>query len=384
MEIMELTFWVFIGLIFYVYWGYPILLFVLKYFCKIPEIITSPIFNKRISIIISAYNEEKCIASKIENILSLDYPEALVEIIVGSDGSTDRTNEIVSQYQQRNLKLFVFKKNRGKTAVQNDCVSKANGEIIIFMDAASLCNQTALKALVKHFEDEKIGCVAGRIIYTQKRGNIVEEGQGLYWKYEQILKRLEGKIGSLVGVDGPLYAIRTKAYIPLKPDIISDLVSPLLVLGQGYNVIFEPDAIAFEEATTNTHDEFNTRERVVLRGLAGLFNHLELFNFLRQPFLVFQLISHKILRWQIGFFFLGLIVTSIFLSKTDYRYEIFLYIIVLFCLLGILGFYLNKNGKKIIIFSIPYYFLLVNFAAIVGTLNYLMGKRIISWIPKRS
>ncbi len=166
-----------------------------------------------------------------------------MDIIVGSDGSTDKTNEIVRNYTDKGIKLMVFDKNRSKIITQNDCVRETKNEIIIFMDAASFCDKNALNEIIANFADPRVGCVAGKIEFITSKDNIVTESQGLYWRYEQILKRSESRLGSLVDVDGPLCAIRKTLYAPLDSIMISDLLTPMLVIKQGFTVVFEPNAV---------------------------------------------------------------------------------------------------------------------------------------------
>jgi cellulose synthase/poly-beta-1,6-N-acetylglucosamine synthase-like glycosyltransferase len=362
----------------YVYFLYPICIHLLallrdKRFLKDDH-------QPAVTIIITAYNEEKNIARKLVNTLDLDYPRDKMEIIVGSDGSTDDTNNIVRKYATQGVRLMDFPENRGKTMVQNDCVRQAAHEIIIFMDAASLCTQGAVEKLVANLADERVGAVAGRIEFVQSIQNLTTQSQGLYWRYEQNLKRAESRLGSLVGVDGPLYAIRKRCYVELEADIISDLITPLLVIRDGSAVVYEPDAVTYEEATLRSVDEKCTRERIVTRGLTGLLRYPELFDITVRPLLAWQIISHKILRWLVGFYFSGMFISALFLIA-----DVF-YMIVL-CLLG-LFFYLSFKGfrsesKTTPVYAIPYYFILINWSAMLGVIKFLCGKRIVTWKPVR-
>ena len=372
-------FWTCFLLTGYVYFIYPILLTRLARFIGrhyIRNEIVPPV-----SIIISAFNEEQTIAEKIENTLSLDYPRELVEIIVGSDGSTDRTDEIVRSYADKGVRLLAFPENRGKTMVQNDCVSKASHEIVVFMDAASMCEKCSLKRLVANFADSRVGAVAGRVVFTRKSENLTTESQGVYWKYEQILKQAESTLGSLVGVDGPLYAIRKALYTNLDQDMMSDFISPLLVISNGSSVVYEPGAVTYEEATTSTGDEFNTRRRIVTRGFTGISRYPQLLNPSRKPLLAWQILSHKILRWLVGFYYVGMLVSSMFLTGRRF-------FLLAFCgLAAVLGlsFYgmRSRSGSGGGWYAIPYYFILVNLAAMFGVIDYLRGRRVISWKPVR-
>lgn len=375
---MKYVFWFCFALSGYVYLLYPLLVSLLARHAG--RRYEKAVIEPPISIIITAYNEEQHMARKIENTLALDYPKDRMEIIVGSDGSTDRTNEIVESYKDRGVHLRAFTENRGKTMVQNDCVLAATHEIIVFMDAASLCKEDCLKRLVSNLADPRIGAVAGRVVFTQLRKNLTTESQGIYWRYEQFIKKAESSIGSLIGVDGPLYAIRKSLYTHLDADMMSDFITPILVLRDGHAVVYEPDATTFEEATTRAKDEFRTRKRIVIRGFTALSRYPEVLNIAARPLLAWQVLSHKVLRWIAGFFYAGMTVSS-FMLMTEWLYALAFCGLVMVVLQAYRG--LKNQGRPRKSFAVPYYFMLVNLAAMKGTIDFLRGKRIISWKPVR-
>lgn len=378
MFIIKSIFWICFSLMSYVYFLYPALIASLsrlfdKNFLKAA-------IEPTVSVIITAYNEEADIAEKLENTLLLEYPKHKMEVIVGSDGSEDQTDEIVKSFESKGIRLVTFDRNRGKTMVQNDCVDLARHEIIVFMDASSLCEPDAIRKLVMNLSDPRVGAVAGRVEFVQSKENLTTRSQGLYWQYEQMLKMAESRLGSLVGVDGPLYAIRKSLYIQLSKDIISDLITPLLVLRDGYSVVYEADAITYEEATRKTADELKTRRRIVARGIYGLSRYPELFHVFHHPLLSWQIISHKILRWLAGFYFLIMLACSMLLL-INFAYMIIFTGIVAFLCFAYHGFKAQENCRKV--FAVPYYFILVNWAALLGTIDFIRGKKIISWKPLR-
>lgn len=376
--LLKVVFWLCFALIGYVYFLYPILVSRIsklagREFSKLE-------ITPGVTIIISAYNEERTIAAKIENTLSLDYPPELVEIIVGIDGSTDRTGEIARSYAGRGVRLMEFPVNRGKTSVQNDCIAEASHDIVVFMDAASLCEKDALRKLVANFADSRVGAVAGRVVYTRGPGNLTAQSQGMYWRYEQALRQAEGSLGSLVGVDGPLYAVRRELCAPLDQDMISDLVSPLLVIDKGHSVVYEPGAVTYEEPTISPASEFNTRRRIVTRGFTGLFRHPGLVDPRRRPLLAWQILSHKVLRWLVGLYYAGMLASSLLLVPRR------LYLLAFLCLSAIPGISLytlitGESPKRW--YAVPYYFVLVNLAALFGFIDYLRGRKVVSWKPVR-
>jgi len=380
LNIFEILFWVGAGTCLYVYFGYPLLVYALGMLRS-----RGPVYERHepgVSIIISAYNEEKHIREKLENTLALDYPEEKREIIVGSDGSSDATADIARQFADRGVEVLDFETNRGKTAVQNDCVRKATGEVLVFMDAASMCNVEALRKIVRHFGDPEIGCVAGRIEFVDRVGNLIGASQGVYWKYEQALKRMESRIGALVGVDGPLYAVRRDAYVELADDMVSDLVTPLLIREQGLSVVLEPDAVAFEDATKDSSGEFATRRRVVARGMLGLARIAHLLNFIKYGFLSLQILSHKILRWCVGLFALLILGSSVALFAQP-AYALLACAQVFFYAMAAVGFATAGTRFRSLPIVVPYYFVLVNAAALAGIFSFLKDEKITAWKPVR-
>jgi len=359
---------------------YPLLLFLL-----------SSLFPRRtrrgeelptVSVIIAAYNEEKDIGRKIKNTLALEYPEDRREILVGSDGSSDRTGEIARDSEDRGVQVFDFTENRGKTAVQNDLVRHSSGELLIFTDAASFLNQGSLLKLARNFSDQRVGCAAGKMRFVGTDANLTTRSQGLYWRYEVWIRDLESRLGSMIGVDGPLYAVRRDCFVPLDPHIISDLVTPLLVREMGKRVVLEEDAEVDEEPTRKPAQESSTRRRITLRGLVGLFEHRSLLNPFRHPWLTFQLVFHKVIRWCVGPLLLLNLAACIGLAGNSF-FQLMLAGHLGFYLLGILGWGAAKFGMRSKLLSVPYYFCLVNIAATRGIIDFILRKQAVSWKPVR-
>lgn len=379
---LQVVFWTTFFLCLSTYCLYPLTILIiskLKPFRPIRKDIT-PI----VSIIITAFNEEKHIESKILNTLSLDYPMDKLEIMIGSDGSTDRTDEIVGRYEAQGIRLLAFPINRGKTAVQNDCVRAANGDILIFMDAASFLQRDALRKLLRNFADPRIGCVAGRLEFINLKENLTAASQGFYWKYEVRIRELESSLGYLVGLDGPLYAIRKEDYVPLAANMISDFLSPLLILANGKKVVLEQEAPVLEDPTSNSIGEFRTRRRIALRAFVALAAHPKLLNILQYPALALQIIFHKVIRWLVG----PLVVLNFFACLMLWTNPVFLVLVsmyLIFFMLACLGFLVSRFGRKGWgIMMVPYYFTLVNAAAFLGFFDFLRKRQVISWQPSRA
>lgn len=335
-----------------------------------------------VSILIAAYNEEKDIHKKLENTLDLDYPKEKIEIIVGSDGSSDRTSEIAAGFSDKGVRLLNFKKNRGKTAVQNDMVAASKNEILIFTDAASLLRKNSLRSIVQPFADIRVGGVAGCMEFVTDFHNLTTESQGLYWKYEMKLREIESTIGRLIGVDGPLYAVRRENFVPLTANIISDLITPLLVLKQGKRVVLEKDALVLETPTAKSQQEIITRRRITLRGLVGLFSQPELLCPQHFPLLSLQIFFHKLLRWCVGLLVFLNLMMCMFLSGNLF-FRLFLFLHLIFYFSAGVGLILEKIGRPMPAFKVPYYFCLVNLAATFGLIDFLRKKQAVSWEPVR-
>lgn len=335
-----------------------------------------------VSIIISAYNEASDIEKKILNTMALDYPDNKMEILIGSDGSTDDTVAIAEKINDPGIRVFDFKENRGKTAVQNDLVNSSDGEILVFTDAASFLPPDALKKLVRNFADNSVGCVAGKMSFIDTSKNLTTQSQGLYWKYEMCIRESESRLGCMIGVDGPLYAVKREYYIPLGHNIISDLITPLLVLYQGKKVILEPEAIVEEEPKLNTSQEFETRRRITLRGLIGISTYKKLLNPFKNPLLAIQIFFHKIIRWFVGPLVILNGISCLMLLEYPFI-KFYLVFYILFFVIALIGWWLAATGKNIKGITVPYYFSLVNIAATKGIIDFFKRKQATSWKPVR-
>ena len=335
-----------------------------------------------VSIIIPAYNEAKSVEQKIVNTMAIEYPENKREILIGSDGSTDQTAILAGKFVNDGVQFLDFKANRGKTAVQNDLVARSTGEILVFTDAASFLPPDAIKKTVRNFADDRVGCVAGRMRFVATDSNLTTQSQGLYWRYEVKIREMESKLGSLVGVDGPLYAVRRDCYVSLEHNVISDLLTPLLVLEQGKKVVLESEALVDEDPTLKSGQEFATRRRITLRGLVGLSTYTSLLNPLRDPMLSFQVFFHKVLRWFVG----PLVILNVLACSALSGHWFFISMMGLyasFFLAAALGWFTERQGIKVRALTVPYYFSLVNLAATMGIVDFFRKKQAITWKPVR-
>lgn len=372
----EMTFWSAIGLIVFTYMGYSLVILILSRLVHNP--VKRGLIEPKVTYLITAYNEEKNIASKLEQVLTLDYPREKLEIIVASDGSIDRTDEIVKGFADRGVKLIRVEGRVGKTETQNQAVKLASGDIVIFSDATTRYERSAIRNLVRNYADPSVGAVSGRYEYCNPTGAAIGLGSILFWKYENTIKMMQTNIKTITGCCGCIYSVRREAYSPLPADIISDLVEPLKVLEKGFRVVFEPEAIAYEETTEKSSEEFHMRVRVIMRGMRGLLYMKKLFNPFHYSFVAFQLFSHKVLRWFVPVFLAIALVSNLFLTGIPF-YNVILALQFAFYAIALVGFIVEKRNIPVKSLSIPFYFVTVNMAAVVAMYRIWKGHKAITW-----
>jgi cellulose synthase/poly-beta-1,6-N-acetylglucosamine synthase-like glycosyltransferase len=378
---IETGFFLSLFMIAYVYVGYPLAVVLMCRFVS-RGVNKAPI-EPFVTILISAYNEESVIACTLDNKLNLDYPQDKLEIIVISDGSTDRTDVIVAAFAEKNVRLIRQEPRAGKTSALNLAVPVAKGEIIVFSDANSLYAPDALNKLVANFADDSVGYVTGKMIYANPDGTQIGEGCNSYMKYENMLRSLETGIGSVVGVDGGIDAIRKSLYKPMNADQLPDFVQPLKVVEQGSRVVYEPDALLWESALKEAGDEYRMRVRVSLRALWALYDMRGLLNPVARPLFAWQLLSHKVLRYLCFIFLLSAYFSNMLLALIYQSYGGF-FIIQNLCYLGALAAaYTNVKGfpGKVLVFA--RYFVLLNVSAAHAFGKFLLGKKQVIWTPRK-
>jgi biofilm PGA synthesis N-glycosyltransferase PgaC len=371
--VFKLLFFITLGCILYSYAGYPLVLLVMGIFRRGKKGESEQRYPS-VALIISAYNEERIIREKIENSLKLDYPRDRLRIIVASDGSIDATNEIVREYELQGVQLRAFEKREGKSATLNRSVLGIEEEIIIFSDANSFYQENAIKQLVHGFMDQQVGCVVGRLIYLDNL-SYVGRGEGIYWRYESYLNKLESRLGSVLVATGTIFAIRRELFRPVMQDVANDFQLPAEVASQGYSVVYEPEAIAYEQSTYFCKEEFSRKRRIIVRGLTG-YRHLR--GHFGGAFRTFQFISRKMLRWWVGPMLPLLYLSSIALIGELPFLVIFL-LQTLFYLLAAVGAMLRRGVVKSRLFLVPFYFVIVNIAALAAIVTYFAGHRLSSW-----
>jgi cellulose synthase/poly-beta-1,6-N-acetylglucosamine synthase-like glycosyltransferase len=381
MTIAEASFWVCIFCIAFAYAGHTLVILVLSRIVRNPVRIAD--IEPRVTLLITAYNEEKQIGQKLERTMSLDYPRDKLEIIVASDGSVDRTDEIVRGYADRGVRLIRVEGRVGKTETQNRAVLECGGEIIVFSDATTIYEHSAIRKLVRNFADPAVGAVAGRFHYINPGGTPIGLGNILFWKYETLIKSLQTSIRTVTGCSGCIYAVRRSLYQPLPADIISDLCEPLKIVEQGFRVVFEAEAVAAEETTERAHEEFNMRVRVVTRGMRGMLYMRALLNPLRYGFVAFQLWSHKIARWLVPIFAAGAFVANALLATRSLFYGVVFGLHLAFYATALFGYIAERWQFRARVLAVPLYFVTINLASIVAMVRVVRGYRAVTWETAR-
>jgi len=334
-----------------------------------------------ISFIIAAYNEEKYIENRIINLINLDYPRQNIEIIVVSDGSTDRTNEIVRRIAKENDRVILldFPQQRGRAFVHNEAVKKAKGNIIVFTDAETEFEKDFLKVVLPHFSDPKVGCVAGRIYYKNKRDSSITESAGIYWRYEDLIRRLESELGILAFGSGAALAVRKELFKPLSLAEDIDRVTPLEVRMAGFRVEYEPKAIAYDYIEEDVKSAHKTRVRKTSRAFKDILRRFVKINLFKDPLFLISVFFHKISRHLTPFYMIGIFILNIFLLNYGRLYTVIFFFQILFYIFAFLGWVLDRMKKKFILFYLPYNFVLINIGRFVGVVKSIFGQETASY-----
>jgi cellulose synthase/poly-beta-1,6-N-acetylglucosamine synthase-like glycosyltransferase len=365
-----LLFWTAFLFLAYLHFGYPALLWVLGRLRPRPA--RTEEITPSVDLIIGAYNEEAVLREKIENCLALDYPRERLRILVASDASTDGTHAIASEYADRGVRLVIAPFRRGKAANFREIVPTLTGDILVFSDAGSLYRPDTLRKMVSHFADPEAGLVGGRIRYVNPGVTSVALGEGLYWRYEVYLRTAESAIGSAMVVSGAVYAIRRELYRPVADHLPDDFMSPLNVLDQGKRVLYDPDTEILERMATSARAEMETKIRIVSRNFSALMSMKHLLNPLRDPLLGLQLLSHRLLRWFVlPAAAIQLLASALVVKRPVYAAALAAQI--LFYLLALLGYLLDRSGRRSRLTYLPFYFVVVNLSAFLGVLRSLAG-----------
>lgn len=374
MWVKEAIFWLSVIGIFWAYFGYWLMLKGLSLFYTRP--VARGEAKPPLSIVITAYNEERRIAEKLDNTLALDYPKEMLEIIVVSDGSTDRTEDIVRSYAERGVKLLAIEGRHGKHYGQGRGIRMATSEIVILTDATTFLESDGAAMIVRNFADPTIGCVSSEDRMKSSGGG--ETGEGMYVTYEMKLRALESAVGSLVGVSGSFWAVRKHLCGDWIDNMSADFYMPSITRINGLRTVVEPQARGYYEVLRDPQKEFARKVRTIVHGFEVLFRFARVLNPFRYGFYAVQMFSHKLCRWLAPLFLIAALVSNIFLWGNGLFYQVAIVAQAGLYALSVLA-YLVRRLQGVIIFKVPFFFVMFNLSILVAWYKYLTGQEYVTW-----
>jgi cellulose synthase/poly-beta-1,6-N-acetylglucosamine synthase-like glycosyltransferase len=387
LSVAKVVFWLSLGLVLYPYVLYPLILFLtysvtqawrdLRYLSSPRSRRTgtpSPSALPDVSIIVPAYNEEKVLPPKIENLRDLDFPQERLQVIFVSDGSEDGTNQILQNIKEENYQCILLNERKGKANALNQAVARATNQILVFCDASTLFEPDAITKLVRHFSDPNVGAVCGALRYQANAD--AQQTEGAYWKYESALRMMEARMGAILNASGAIYALRRECFSAVpQSTILEDFVIPMRARRLGFSVLYDPEAVAIEFPASTVSGEFTRRVRLAV----GSFRALG--DVVRVPwrgFTPFALISHKLLRWLVPFFAVALLVSDVALMRSP-SYRVALVVQVLFYFWAGLGFFFYQHMRRVRYGLMPYFLFAMHLAFLVGFVRCLTGSDRAVW-----
>ena len=374
-------------IVFYTFAGYGILLyFIIKIKRAVrghkPPIAEDLDTLPTCTLVVAAYNEADFIQEKINNSLLLNYPQGKLKLLFITDGSSDNTPNIIAEYPQ--IQLLHQPQRAGKIAAVHRAMEFVDTDAVVFTDANTFLNKDALIKICRHYSDATVGAVAGeKRVHFGENADASAAGEGFYWKYESALKKWDSELYSVVGAAGELFSVRRSLYLPVHADtVLDDFMISMLIAEKGYRIVYEPEAYATETASENVSEELKRKIRIAAGGIQSILRLKSLFNPFPYPILSFQYISHRVLRWTVTPFLLILsFVLNVILALEPgaTALQVLLSAQVLFYLLAILGFIMEKRQLRIKILFIPYYFCVMNYAVLAGILRYFTTTQSAVW-----
>jgi cellulose synthase/poly-beta-1,6-N-acetylglucosamine synthase-like glycosyltransferase len=327
-----------------------------------------------VSLVIAAYNEQRYLPDRIINIRNLEYPRNKLEVIIVSDGSDDRSNEILSGATDEQIRTILLPSRKGKANALNVGVAQATNDILIFSDAATLFAPDSIQKLVRHFSGPKVGVVCGLLKFKATAES--QQTEGIYWKYETIIRLMEARFGATLTASGAIYALRRQCFQPISAEtVIEDFVVPMRARQLGYSVIFDPEATGIEYAAPSVSGEFTRRVRLAVGSFRAMGELIRVrMNFMTR----LAFISHKLLRWLVPFFLIALLLSNAFLVKSV-PYRVGFLTQSLFYLWAVVGYMFREQMKRIRFGLLGYFWLAMNVAFLVGFWKYLFGRQDSAW-----
>ena len=384
MNLLEWIFWIALAIVFYAFVGYGIVLYVMvliKRLIKknIPQ--SKILFEPDITLVIPCFNEADILVEKINNCTQLDYPTAKLTLVFITDGSSDNSIKVLQQYPF--IKILHENRRAGKTAAENRAMLFVNTPYVIFSDANTMLNKEAVRNIVKHFANDMVGCVSGeKRIITDTSDSASAAGEGIYWRYESLLKKLDSELYSAVGAAGELVAFRTSLYKDLPEDtLLDDFMQSMQMAAAGFKIVYEPEAYAVETASANVAEELKRKVRICAGGWQSISRLSSTLSCSRTPLLYFQYISHRVLRWTITpFLLITIFIINIFLlTNSNFFYQVLGIGQILFYAASIIGYVLENRRLRFKPLFVPYYFCVMNYAVVAGLKRYLSGNQKATW-----
>jgi cellulose synthase/poly-beta-1,6-N-acetylglucosamine synthase-like glycosyltransferase len=389
MNILILFFWFLLFIVFYTYIGYGILLFIIVKFRRISGLFRKHIYNPDyepdVTLFIAAYNEKDFVGEKIKNSNELEYPTEKLHIIWVTDGSDDGTPDEIKKY--RGVEVYHLPQRSGKIGAMNRGMKFVKTPIVVFCDANTLLGRESIRRIVRLFSNPAVGCVSGeKRILNKERDAAAGSGEGLYWKYESLLKKWDSELYSVVGAAGELFAIRTELYREVEHDtILDDFIISLRVAAEGYTIQYDPEAFALETASANVKEELKRKIRISAGGIQSVIRLKTLLNIFKFGTLSFQYISHRVLRWTITpLCLLLLIPTGLFIALDEGLmafgfYSTLFWLQILFYISALLGWYLENRMIRVKLLFVPYYFFIMNLSVFLGFMRYMKSSQSVNW-----
>ncbi|MFD0764791.1 glycosyltransferase family 2 protein [Mucilaginibacter lutimaris] len=384
---MKIALWISLFVVAYTFVGYGFLLyFIIKIKRAFKDKPMLPVVSNddlpTCTLVVAAYNEEHFITQKIANSLQLNYPEGKLKFVFVTDGSSDQTAEIISRFPQ--IQLLHRPERAGKIAAVHRAMEYVDTEIVVFTDANTFLNTEAITRICRHYSDKTVGAVAGeKRVQIDESADASAAGEGFYWKYESALKKWDSELYSVVGAAGELFSVRRNLYQDVPADtVLDDFMISMLIANQGYRIIYEPEAYALETASENVAEELKRKIRIAAGGIQSILRLKSLLLPFKFPVLSFQYVSHRVLRWTVTPFFL--ILAFITNLATAFAGDGFVYTLlfagqVVFYLLALLGYVMEKRHIRIKALFIPYYFCVMNYAVLAGIIRYFTKKQSSVW-----
>ncbi|AEV34338.1 glycosyl transferase [Owenweeksia hongkongensis DSM 17368] len=381
---VEIILWVLILLVFYTYIGYGVVLYFIilikRKLGKRSEYLE--FYEPKVTLVIPCFNEEEYITEKALDSLSLDYPKSKLTILFVTDGSTDRSFEILKKIE--GIEVIHEEKRGGKSAAENRAMKFVKTPVVIFCDANTMLNKACIREIVKHYKNEDVGGVAGeKRISRESQSNVSGAGEGMYWRYESWLKRLDSELYSVVGAAGELISFRSHLVEDLEEDtILDDFVQSLRVCEKGYKIVYEPKAYAVETGSENVTEELKRKIRIAAGGWQAIFRLTSLLNPFNNVILTFQYISHRVLRWSITAFALPVILVLNIIAvmgAAGVVYSVMLFAQLLFYSMAMVGWLFEAKKVRVKALFVPYYFTIMNYAVFAGALRWANGSQKSMW-----